>query len=96
MGQFAGPRAGTGASLRGISNHRRPSTNSCDWQRTTPSALDALTAARATANAPTSPSAQPPLQEVLQGLDARELEGQTVFDQLFGPEPEDDPGLSPR
>ena len=27
----------------------------------------------------------PPLTEVLQGLDARELEGQTVFDQLFGP-----------
>ena len=28
---------------------------------------------------------QPPLREVLKGLDARELEGQTVFDQLFGP-----------
>ena len=27
---------------------------------------------------------QPPLTEVLQGLDARELEGQTVFDQHFG------------
>jgi len=25
------------------------------------------------------------LREVLKGLDARELEGQTVFDQLFGP-----------
>ncbi len=28
---------------------------------------------------------QPPLREVLKGLDARELEGETVFDQLFGP-----------
>jgi hypothetical protein len=28
---------------------------------------------------------QPPLREVLKGLDLRELEGQTVFDQLFGP-----------
>jgi len=35
---------------------------------------------------PESPSRrQPPLREVLKGLDARELEGQTVFDQLFGP-----------
>ncbi len=30
---------------------------------------------------------QPPLKEVLKGLDARELEGETVFDQLFGPKP---------
>jgi hypothetical protein len=27
---------------------------------------------------------QPPLREVLKGLDSRELEGETVFDQLFG------------
>jgi len=33
-----------------------------------------------------TPRVQPPLREVLQGLDARELEGETVFDQLFGPE----------
>lgn len=26
---------------------------------------------------------QPPLREVLQGLDVRELEGESVFDQLF-------------
>jgi hypothetical protein len=39
---------------------------------------------------------QPPLQEVLKGLDARELEGETVFDQLFGPWPEGDPRMSPR
>ena len=28
---------------------------------------------------------QPPLKEVLNGLELRELEGETVFDQLFGP-----------
>jgi len=39
---------------------------------------------------------QPPLQEVLKGLDSRELEGQTVFDQLFGPLPDGDPRLKPR
>lgn len=33
------------------------------------------------------PRVQPPLREALAGLDVRELEGQTVFDQLFGPEP---------
>jgi hypothetical protein len=27
---------------------------------------------------------QPPLREVLQGLEVRELEGESVFDQLFG------------
>lgn len=39
---------------------------------------------------------QPPLQEVLKGLDSRELEGQTVFDQLFGPQPDGDPRLPRR
>lgn len=34
-----------------------------------------------------APRAQPPLREVLHGLDVRELEGETVFDQLFGPPP---------
>ncbi len=34
-----------------------------------------------------APRVQPPLQEVLKGLDTRELEGETVFDQLFGPLP---------
>ena len=28
---------------------------------------------------------QAPLREVLKGLELRELEGETVFDQLFGP-----------
>jgi len=54
------------------------------------------------ASAPAGPAAipgsrpQPPLQEVLKGLDSRELEGQTVFDQLFGPLPEGDPRLPSR
>jgi hypothetical protein len=33
---------------------------------------------------PAPPRPQPPLREVLKGLDVRELEGETVFDQLFG------------
>lgn len=37
---------------------------------------------------PAAPRAQPPLREVIKGLDARELEGPTVFDQLFGTTPE--------
>ena len=76
-----------------MSHPRRPFTDSRAWQRTTPGALDALVAVPATApaGAPTSPRLLPPLQEVLQGLDTRELEGQTVFDQLFGPMPEGDP-----
>jgi hypothetical protein len=48
------------------------------WQDTTPGDL-------APEAAPTgSRRVQPPLREVLRGLDARELEGETVFDQLFG------------
>lgn len=45
------------------------------WQRTRPSPLPDEVSARP----------QPPLKEVIKGLDARELEGETVFDQLFGP-----------
>ncbi len=37
--------------------------------------------------APSRP--QPPLREVLKGLEVRELEGETVFDQLFGLPPHD-------
>lgn len=47
-----------------------------EWQDTRPSQVDELPEP--------PPRQQPPLQEVLKGLDARELEGQTVFDQLFG------------
>jgi hypothetical protein len=36
---------------------------------------------------PASHRQQPPLQEVIRGLDARELQGETVFDQLFGETP---------
>lgn len=43
------------------------------WAQTCPSELT-----------PPAPRRQPPLREVLQGLDSRELEGPTVFDQLFG------------
>ncbi len=47
------------------------------WAQTRPSTLSAP-----------APRRQPPLREVLQGLDSRELEGQTVFDQLFGAPPD--------
>lgn len=43
------------------------------WEQTRPSLLQ-----------PAAPRLQPPLKEVFKGLDARELEGPTVFDQLFG------------
>jgi hypothetical protein len=40
---------------------------------------------------PASAQALPPLQEVFKGLDARELESQSVFDQLFGTPPDGGP-----
>ncbi len=97
-GQFVGSGRLAGSSLRSMSHLRRPVINSRAWQRTTAGGLDPLPAAPAAAPAGGPPRArvQPPLQEVLQGLDARELEGQTVFDQLFGPKPEGDPRLLPR
>lgn len=51
------------------------------WAQTCPGDLMPMVARR-----------QPPLQEVLHGLDSRELEGPTVFDQLFGNLPEPAPG----
>jgi hypothetical protein len=59
--------------------HRRPPTPPAPatgraWQRTSPSPLPEVSSRQ-----------QPPLKEVMKGLDARELEGETVFDQLFGP-----------
>jgi hypothetical protein len=51
------------------------------WQRTSPGPL------ADTPVVPASQRQQPPLQEVIHGLDARELEGETVFDQLFGSTP---------
>ena len=56
---------------------QRPAT--ADWQETQPGELPA--------SAPVAARRHPPLTELLQGLDARELEGQTVFDQLFGQPP---------
>jgi hypothetical protein len=57
------------------------------WQDTTPGDLAPLP------DDATAPGrrAQPPLREVLRGLDARELEGETVFDQLFGSHQPADP-----
>ncbi len=78
-----------------------------NWARTTPGVLPKSVAAPVAAPLPAplpaparpgvGPAArvQPPLQEVLKGLDARELEGETVFDQLFGVGP-DDPAAPPK
>ena len=46
------------------------------------------TARSGTPPPPAAPRPQPPLREVLKGLDVRELEGETVFDQLFGLPPQ--------
>ena len=35
----------------------------------------------------TPPKAEPPFTRVTRGLEMRELEGQTVFDQFFGADP---------
>jgi hypothetical protein len=76
-----------------MSHTRPPFPDSRAWQRTKPGVLPSTQAVHpATPDRPATRT-QPPLQEVLQGLDARELEGETVFDQLFGPKPEGDPRL---
>lgn len=59
---------------------RPPTDPARAWQRTRPGDL--------TPPPPPAPRVQPPLREVLKGLDARELEGETVFDQLFGSPPQ--------
>jgi hypothetical protein len=69
---------------------RRPFTDHSAWQHTVPGDLPLDGLEPAAAVRPLS-RMQPPLLEVLQGLDARELEGETVFDQWFGPRPEGDP-----
>lgn len=74
---------------------RRPFTDHNAWQHTVPGELPLDGLEPGPVVRPLS-RVQPPLQEVLQGLDARELEGETVFDQLFGPRAEGDPRLAPR
>ncbi len=61
-----------------MSASRTPSPTGPGWQRTQAGGLPLPSVA------PAPPRVQPPLREVLKGLDARELEGETVFDQLFG------------
>ena len=92
--QFGGSAGAAACSLPAMSTNRPPFPDSRAWQRTTPGALAPAVPAAAPASATRSgPRVQPPLQEVLRGLDARELEGETVFDQLFGPQPVGDPRL---
>ena len=64
-----------------MSTQRPPAQTGPAWQRSRPGDLQPL---------PSAPRAQPPLREVIKGLDARELEGETVFDQLFGATPKPD------
>lgn len=51
-----------------------PADTGPSWQRSRPGDLPA----------PATPRPQPPLREVIEGLDVRELDGETVFDQFFG------------
>ena len=54
------------------------------WEDTAPMPrLEPRAAAAAPAPA-TGGNAEPPFERVAQGLEMRELEGPTVFDQLFG------------
>jgi hypothetical protein len=89
-GLFGRSDGAGGGSLPAMRTTRPKLHDSRAWQDTTPGEL-----APAIGPADFMPSTrvQPPLQEVLQGLDARELEGETVFDQLFGPRPGGDPRL---
>ncbi len=74
---------------------RRPVTDTNAWQHTIPGELLLDESEPGPVLRPLS-RVQPPLREVLQGLDARELEGETVFDQLFGHKSDGDPRLAPR
>lgn len=89
-GLFGRSGGGGGSSLPAMRTTRPPLHDSRAWQDTTPGELAPAIGA---ADFRPSTRVQPPLQEVLQGLDARELEGETVFDQLFGPRPGGDPRL---
>lgn len=61
---------------------RRIIPSNVAWQATQPGELGPSTGVAWAGHRP-----QPPLREVLQGLDVRELDGETLFDQLFGPPP---------
>ena len=93
-GHFGGSGGQRAGSLPLMSSTRPPFSHSRAWQHTTPGALtDADPSCEEADLAARSVRIQPPLQEVLHGLDARELEGETLFDQLFGPQPDSDPRL---
>ncbi len=62
-----------------MSDKRPPADPGPAWQATLPGPLPEPASA--------SPRRQPPLVEKIKGLDTRELEGPTVFDQLFGATP---------
>lgn len=64
-----------------MSEQRPPHRDGRDWEPTSPLPMTILP------EPPAAPRPQPPLTEVIQGLDSRELEGETVFDQLFGNQP---------
>lgn len=89
-GLFRRSAGAGGGSLPAMRTTRPPLHDSRAWQDTTPGELAPAAGTDAIRR---STRVQPPLQEVLQGLDARELEGETVFDQLFGPRPGGDPRL---
>ena len=74
---------------------RRPVADANAWQHTIPGELLLDESEPGAVVRPFS-RVHPPLREVLQGLDARELEGETVFDQLFGSQPEGHARLAPR
>ncbi len=57
---------------------RLASRERSNWQSTRPLPL---------ATPPETSQNQPPLTEVLHGLDSRELDGDTLFDRLFGDPP---------
>ena len=71
----------------------RPPSADPQWQDTTPLPLRRPRAAPATnpavAGQPAGakPQTDPPFEQIAQGLEMREIDSQTVFDQLFGNTP---------
>ena len=56
-----------------MSHTPTPADPGRSWQRSRSGALPP----------PATPRPQPPLREVFKGLEVRELEGETIFDQFF-------------